>query len=233
MDPLAEKYQFNSGYVYCNGNPVKYVDPDGRDIWELDTEGNVVNQVKNEEFDQFVIFDKDGNKIEGGKYEYGTITERKGHKDADGRSITFFEVAGDGNAKELFEFLGDHYTTPKGMPIEWTHAKIGREGSGRNVIGTIHEAGKTSVGHYLREKGYTLREVNHNHPNGTDPSGRTKQPDGSPATHDILGAEFYQEKFPNIKLNVYRSRISYPERGGYHPYDKNGFIPYILLFYDK
>ena len=29
-DPLAEKYPFNSAYVYCSGNPVKYVDPDGR-----------------------------------------------------------------------------------------------------------------------------------------------------------------------------------------------------------
>ena len=26
VDPLTEKYPFNSGYVYCNGNPVKYVD---------------------------------------------------------------------------------------------------------------------------------------------------------------------------------------------------------------
>ncbi|NCD00360.1 MAG: hypothetical protein EOL95_11775, partial [Bacteroidia bacterium] len=34
VDPLAEKYPFNSGYVYCNGNPVKYVDPDGREYYE-------------------------------------------------------------------------------------------------------------------------------------------------------------------------------------------------------
>ncbi|MBP5317813.1 MAG: RHS repeat-associated core domain-containing protein, partial [Paludibacteraceae bacterium] len=29
-DPLREKYPFTSSYVYCNGNPVKFVDPDGR-----------------------------------------------------------------------------------------------------------------------------------------------------------------------------------------------------------
>ena len=28
-DPLAHKYPMNSPYIYCNGNPVKYVDPDG------------------------------------------------------------------------------------------------------------------------------------------------------------------------------------------------------------
>ncbi len=30
MDPLCEKYYHISSYAYCAGNPVKYVDPDGR-----------------------------------------------------------------------------------------------------------------------------------------------------------------------------------------------------------
>lgn len=34
QDPLAHKYPMNSPYVYCNGNPVRYVDPDGRWPWE-------------------------------------------------------------------------------------------------------------------------------------------------------------------------------------------------------
>mgnify|MGYP004463225415 CR=1 FL=1 len=32
MDPLCEKYYHISPYVYCAGNPVRYVDPDGRHI---------------------------------------------------------------------------------------------------------------------------------------------------------------------------------------------------------
>ena len=32
IDPLAEKYQNISPYAYCNGNPVNFVDPDGRAI---------------------------------------------------------------------------------------------------------------------------------------------------------------------------------------------------------
>ena len=31
-DPLAEKYYDTSPYVYCLGNPIKYIDPDGREI---------------------------------------------------------------------------------------------------------------------------------------------------------------------------------------------------------
>ena len=32
MDPLCEKYYHLSPYAYCGGNPVKYVDPDGRKV---------------------------------------------------------------------------------------------------------------------------------------------------------------------------------------------------------
>ena len=32
MDPLASKYPGLSPYVYCVGNPIKYVDPDGKKI---------------------------------------------------------------------------------------------------------------------------------------------------------------------------------------------------------
>ena len=41
MDPLCEKYYSVSPYAYCNNNPVKYVDPDGRDWYEYtDKDGN-------------------------------------------------------------------------------------------------------------------------------------------------------------------------------------------------
>ncbi|MDR1003802.1 MAG: DUF6443 domain-containing protein [Prevotellaceae bacterium] len=33
MDPMAERYPSMSPYVYCAGNPIRYVDPTGMDYW--------------------------------------------------------------------------------------------------------------------------------------------------------------------------------------------------------
>jgi len=42
MDPLAEKYYSISPYVYVANNPLKYIDPNGEDIWIFykDDDGN-------------------------------------------------------------------------------------------------------------------------------------------------------------------------------------------------
>ncbi len=43
VDPLAEKYPNISPYAYCANNPVKYVDPDGRDgIRVIDTKNKTI-----------------------------------------------------------------------------------------------------------------------------------------------------------------------------------------------
>ncbi len=44
MDPLSEMYYDISPYAYCNNNPVRYVDPDGRD-WYENKEGNMIYDI--------------------------------------------------------------------------------------------------------------------------------------------------------------------------------------------
>lgn len=46
-DALAEKYPNISSYVYCAGNPVKYVDPDGKDLVHVNDKGSVVRVTLN------------------------------------------------------------------------------------------------------------------------------------------------------------------------------------------
>ncbi|MDR0971053.1 MAG: RHS repeat-associated core domain-containing protein [Bacteroidales bacterium] len=49
VDPLSDKYPNLSPYAYCANNPVNLVDPDGRDVWLADKEGNPSKQVTKED----------------------------------------------------------------------------------------------------------------------------------------------------------------------------------------
>ena len=35
VDPQASKYPHQSNYVYCSNNPIKVIDPNGEDEWDL------------------------------------------------------------------------------------------------------------------------------------------------------------------------------------------------------
>lgn len=60
MDPLAEKYYSLSPYLWCAGNPVKFVDPDGKEvIADEDSRDNILNTLTAEE-SNYVRFDKKG-----------------------------------------------------------------------------------------------------------------------------------------------------------------------------
>ncbi|MEG1905398.1 MAG: RHS repeat-associated core domain-containing protein, partial [Bacteroidales bacterium] len=43
VDPMAEKYPHQTNYVYCSNNPIRIIDPDGRDEydWILGKDGNI------------------------------------------------------------------------------------------------------------------------------------------------------------------------------------------------
>lgn len=60
MDPLAEKYYHIIPYVYCAGNPINLVDPDGMDWYEwTDEKGNIHQQWFDSEKESYK--DNDGN----------------------------------------------------------------------------------------------------------------------------------------------------------------------------
>ena len=48
VDPMADKYPGVSLYTYCGNNPVALKDPNGRDIYEFDENGNYIQSVSHE-----------------------------------------------------------------------------------------------------------------------------------------------------------------------------------------
>lgn len=79
-------------------------------------------------------------------------------------------MKGDNHSTQLFEFLAKNTT------VEWSQAKTGIENSGTNFITSSHESDVDNGIMYLinnqLKNGYTIRSINHSHPNNSPyPSG--------------------------------------------------------------
>lgn len=203
------------------GNPIRFVDPDGQDVWEINQNGEIVKRIEDKKQDAFhIVQHVDGKwqRVEGQSisFESGTVTGVRNpevaFRDQDGNvinaTLTIFEVQGDDNASQLFEFMGKTGVTN----VEWADVKVGTENSGRNMVGST-ENGKdyNAVGSYLLQTGYTIREDNHSHVYSNKPS-----------SNDRHYAEAVNTKFPNARLNNYF-------KGVYTPYGKYGALgqPFI------
>jgi RHS repeat-associated protein len=208
QDRKLEKYYPISPYAFTLDNPINHVDPNGLDVWEFDETGKIVNRIKDDTQDAFYRVnqvDGDWQRIgDGLVFDYGTVSGYETLTIGD-KQLSIFNISGDDNATQMFEFM----TQPgKTTEVEWTHAKIGTEDSGRNIVGTSHIDKSTRIGSYVLNKGYTIREVNHNHPNGFP----------VPSDDDTRNTQHYMGKFPNVKLQIY-----VPEYG-YSPYNSTGTL---------
>jgi RHS repeat-associated protein len=214
-DPLFEKKPWVNPYAYCRNNPLIFIDPNGEDEYEFDKKGNHVKTIPNDKIASFHVIDQDGNRIAStGEFDAKSVTHRT--PTINGEKTDIFDIKGDRNATEVFEMFADNTN------VEWTHAKTGQEfgENGSNIVGTSHNTNSTSIGHHLRRTGYTLREVNHNHPNNLPlPSGTAEMLNGNKGRkHDLYGAELYQGKNSNVRLNIYTTKH------GYSSYDKHGTL---------
>ena len=163
VDPMSDKYPSISPYAYCAWNPVRLVDPDGRDVWEINGEGKIVNHIKDKNRDAFYLVDKNGNRKSSISFQYGTITDYK--KAGLFRNSTSFSVNDESSGAELFKFFADNIKIEFGL--------INTESDGSTVM-TNHQKSRVSATMYaleLSDKGQTITSVVHNHPNNTNPSG--------------------------------------------------------------
>ena len=175
-DPLAEKYPSVSPYVYCANNPLKYIDPNGMDIWNMNTYG-YFTRIEDKTQDRFNIVNNEGKTIQDKdgndrsiSFKYGTVqnvTEKNVKVNGEAKTLTLFDIKGDDNAKSLFEFIANPGETTN---VEWSHDKVGSENSEKNIISTIHDKSRTVGGYYLTKNGYTIKEDTHSHPTNPEPS---------------------------------------------------------------
>lgn len=137
-DPLSEKYYGISPYVYCLGNPISIIDPNGMDIWTMDEKGNVV-WVKESDDHRLYYMNNDGLLSD----DYVSVSDRSILDD-----LTKTEAKVDGGAKvsshtsktgindifKVFKFASDK------TKVEWA---VHRNGD-TYTIGTKHDSSNAS-----------------------------------------------------------------------------------------
>ena len=162
MDPLCEKYYHISPYAYCAGNPVKYVDPDGMDIWELDKQGNVTWKEKSESH-QLIALDSKGKRTDKSitvgdrSILDGLAKDRKG-TDAN------YTVTKSAEVGKVFLFAADN------SDVEWSLQGLSKNESENYILGTSHESTEVAPNWYKRE-GYNESDIVfdiHSHPSIKD-----------------------------------------------------------------
>ena len=208
MDPMAENYYSISPYSYCAGNPVNLVDPDGKDIWEIDNEGRIVSKETDTTRDAFYLvqINEDGtysrirtntdgqNKEVCIEFEYGSIMSDSIVKD---EISTSFKTRDASSGAELFKFFADN------LPVE-----VGFTGTSRNNGYVLMQRNEkainiTGLAKELSSRGFTIFSITHSHPANTNPSGFERELNRS----DKIAAEAFPTShgFP-IDYYVYKPK---------------------------
>jgi RHS repeat-associated protein len=178
VDPLQFKYPELTPYACCLNNPLRYIDPDGRDVWEINDDGRIVNRIKDKTQDAFYMVakdadgnyqrtfttDADGNKTYNSiSFDYGTVeSQRSISFSPDGKTTDTYDVykvRGDNNGTQLFEFMSNN-VSGSGTGVEISQAMTGIAGDkGLNFVTTGHmKATEPGMTHLLNGQllhGYT------------------------------------------------------------------------------
>ncbi|MDR2409743.1 MAG: hypothetical protein LBE13_16755 [Bacteroidales bacterium] len=247
---------FTSNYWAQNlrsGMLVRVIDPDGMDVLEINSQGIIVNRIKDETQDTFYIVDEDadgnyrriyktdnnGNTIldENGNpvfnsisFEYGTVESQRTTALNSTDSYDTYKVRGDDNGTQMFEFMSQNTN------VEWSQAKTGVAGDkGLNFLTTSHdkksEAGISNLYRGQLYAGYTIRELNHNHPGNTAyPSGSFDYTDDKGNFHptgtwgDVGFSRSITNNRQTNRLNVPIFQIYLPGNKSYISYGSNSII---------
>ena len=139
VDPMSDKYPHQSNYVYCSNNPIKVIDPNGEDEWDLARDGTLTKRENGRtDIDVVHATTKDGESISR-TYKNGSINQdpqSKQYTFDDGikkRIITtdYMSFNNSETATDFFEFAAEN--TDKEWAMKASSTEI--------FVGTSHEDG--------------------------------------------------------------------------------------------
>ena len=161
MDPLAEKYYSISPYAYVANNPLRYIDPTGMDIWEINSRGEIEWKERSDDHRLYSL-DNKGNRSSDNYITVGdrSILDNLSGKFKDGKNV--YTVTSNGNdARNVFYFASDNST------MEWGLQGYKSNGTLQFVLGTSHKDWYVQTTKMSQQAGFSLENLwldAHSHP---------------------------------------------------------------------
>ena len=231
VDPLAEKYYSISPYAYCAGNPVRYIDPNGKSVYGIDANGHFkLITINKDKTDQLYVMknkkeiDKSKTFLTMSKNIMGSLKSNE-VKTTDGKTAHYVSMHVDGNnkgAETAFKWLSNNTS------VEWSRLNIGDS----NTISTSRDSGSEIGGQAELLKslssGTKNATLDHSHPlsiGGTYPSGFGLVGEGNYGDkgNDKKAAQQIQSEYPDAKVT---NRVYDQYLDDYIKYDYKGIIGY-------
>ena len=210
VDPMSDKYPSLSPYAYCAWNPVKLVDPDGKDTIKINLDKGTINLTKaggdhsilyykNEELVRSNLIEKnkgsfrtqsdEGLYLEGGKTQ-------KYHTD-------FLQCSNSEIGEMIFKTIAEFDS-----PVEWDYYAF-KQGGGELSSSGIKDRMIHSKDRYTTEN---VKFCDHFHPNITSDS-------FFPSYED----QDHAKELKGVRCTIYCAGRSM-DFGDYVPSEKNGYI---------
>ena len=206
VDPMADKYPSLSPYNYCAWNPMKIVDPDGRDVWTLSDDGTMTWE-KSSKHD---IIKYNGKEItlQNSENVFGTGYKGYSFTLKDNQYYTFSDVM---DAQKAFEFFADN--------LDFEFSALGYIEGGKkkyDLSTSLSTVGDINGSTRADELGEKLRKHFHNHVDGSvTPSNPTNR---KGIGDDKTFSEHIRQKAKSCEFYLY-SNIG---DGGYYQYSSEG-----------
>jgi len=144
-DPMFEKYPSISPYTYCKNNPVKRIDPNGENDYEVDRKtGKLILLKETDEKTHRLVAQNRKGEIKykrDGSYKKSITVEKTvvDKREVDGLKQKLDFGGGkdaENNAKRVFDFLSDN------TDVEWSVLGYGKGENNKNSITTSGDAEK-------------------------------------------------------------------------------------------
>ena len=156
VDPMSDKYPHQSNYVYCSNNPIRLVDPNGEDEWDLARDGTLTKRENGRtDIDVVHAMNEKGENVSV-PLDANTIKEMKQEKGSE-YSIYYMNISNYKDATVFFEFAANN------TDVEWG-LMVTDQG---NFVGTSKEPLAVESGTMVPKDATVLEDI-HSHIPGHD-----------------------------------------------------------------